>query len=232
MAEGEIVETDGRIWRVGLVNSCRARLDPITDVLINNPVTGSVDRSYGSSINVSPQALVKRIDPAELDDKGQWRLGRLVTHAKEDKEKQMETQQVTEKGSNAARLAAFKAKQAAKKKAQAERQEKTVKNAKAGPKGKAEKALNDCKCGCGLKTLKNFVPGHDAVFKGKLLRVERGEMKKEDAFSKAIIGQYKWKKAAAGGEMPTTNYKGEPHTGYAKVTEEAPAKAKKAKAAK
>lgn len=45
---------------------------------------------------------------------------------------------------------------------------------------KKEKALKPCACGCPLMTALKFYPGHDAKYKSKVLKVERGEMKIEE----------------------------------------------------
>jgi hypothetical protein len=37
--------------------------------------------------------------------------------------------------------------------------------------------LHDCECGCGGKTQARFVPGHDSILRGWMLRVERGLIK-------------------------------------------------------
>lgn len=87
---------------------------------------------------------------------------------------------------------------------------------KGASKGKAKgPAVRDkeCVCGCGGATAGYFVPGHDARFKGLMLKVERGKAKKEEVFSKAVIAQYQWKRRGDG-EVTTKNYKGEPHQGY------------------
>lgn len=78
---------------------------------------------------------------------------------------------------------------------------------------KAEAKLSPCKCGCGGETKSAFVQGHDARFKGLMLKVERGQMTKAEALPK-VYRQYEWVPTKAGGERTTTNYKGEPHKGY------------------
>lgn len=81
---------------------------------------------------------------------------------------------------------------------------------------KKEKTVRPCACGCSGQTTAFFVPGHDARFKGWLLKIERGE-KEVSSLPPAIQSAYKWKKKGKG-MIPTTNYKGEPHNGY--LTEE------------
>lgn len=82
---------------------------------------------------------------------------------------------------------------------------------------KAEKTVKPCKCGCGGQTTAFFVPGHDARFKGWLLKVEKGQMKVNE-LPEAVQKGYKWVKKGDGA-IPTTNYKGEPHTGYISESE-------------
>ena len=53
------------------------------------------------------------------------------------------------------------------------------KKARAKPKA-AKKADNDCLCGCGAKVSGRFKMGHDATYKSKILKVERGQMKKSE----------------------------------------------------
>lgn len=82
---------------------------------------------------------------------------------------------------------------------------------------KKEKVVKPCKCGCGGLTTAFFVPGHDARFKGWLLKVEKGEMALKD-LPEGVQKSYKWVKKGKGA-VPTTNYKGEPHSGYLSADE-------------
>lgn len=79
----------------------------------------------------------------------------------------------------------------------------------------AKRQTHPCKCGCGEETTAHFVQGHDARFKGWLLRIERGEMAVKD-LPVEVQKAYKWVKKGDG-VIPTTNYKGEKHTGYDKT---------------
>jgi hypothetical protein len=54
------------------------------------------------------------------------------------------------------------------------------KKAKGEKKEKKPKKTHDCICGCKRETLSLYAPGHDARVKGILLKVERGDLKKED----------------------------------------------------
>ena len=89
-----------------------------------------------------------------------------------------------------------------------------VKTAKVkGEKVAKVKEQRSCECGCGEKTGGFFVPGHDAKFKSTLLKIERGELTPENGLKKAVREKYQWKKKGAG-MIPTTNYRGEKHSGY------------------
>jgi hypothetical protein len=74
LQEGMLVKCEGVVWRVGLANECRARLDPITRV---KRVIEHYDKKTGeettkeievfpASINVSPNS---EIEILEYDDK-------------------------------------------------------------------------------------------------------------------------------------------------------------------
>ena len=123
----------------------------------------------------------------------------------------------TNKEKNAVRLQALKDAKERAKKAKAEGAE--GKPAKV-PREKKEKVVKPCRCGCGGQTTAFFVPGHDARFKGWLLKVEKGE-KKVAELPEAVQKGYKWVKRGKGA-IPTTNYRGEPHSGYLKEDEIVP----------
>lgn len=82
---------------------------------------------------------------------------------------------------------------------------------------KKEKVVRPCKCGCGGQTTAFFLPGHDARFKGWLLKIERGTMEVKD-LPPSIQKEYKWVKHGKG-MRPTLDYKGNPHTGYEEASE-------------
>lgn len=256
---GDLVISDRRVWRVGLVNSSRARLDPVTVAI--------KERNDWESKDVSPTGLYDTADDYELDDKDIERLTQLLERAEDedllDEERRLELEirresraeaeriralqstpahsavfgppddeendmasgvagvpGVAAKGSlkeqNQARLAELKKKKAAT--AQAREEEKKAKP-KAAKKAKAPKEPKPCVCGCGEMTGGFFFPGHDAVFKGKLLKIEKGDAKKEELLDADVIAKYKWVSSGLEGKVgkgqrPTTNYKGEPHSGY------------------
>lgn len=134
---------------------------------------------------------------------------------------------MTNKEKNAARLAALKAKNEAKKVAggaDVGAVSDTPGTKAPSTKVRAAKAPAEpkpCKCGCGGRTKSFFIPGHDARFKGWLLKIERGEKQPGDFAGGFLVKSYEWKKRGKG-QIPTTNYKGEPHAGYLKDDEVLP----------
>lgn len=210
---GELRRYDGRIWRVGLVNSSRARLDPISGFTSASPVSGKSFTVFGDSVSIGPTSIIDLVDEQSLSERELVRLGRVIKEADRMAVAAPpiaggEGKTTAQKNAEAkARIAARKAEGAAEPKE---------------PKTPKVKAQNPCKCGCGQMTGGNFFPGHDARFKGWLLQIERGEKKPEELLTPEVRAAYKWKKSANGkGLIPTTNYKGEPHNGYEKVEAEA-----------
>lgn len=208
---GELRRYDGRIWRVGLVNLSRARLDPISGFTSASPVSGKSFMMFGESVNVGCDSYIDLVQESELSER---ELGRLKRVKQEAVMAVAAPPVAPSSGKSKDQLnAERKANLAAAKETKA-----TEKAAAKAAKPKAEKVLNECKCGCGASTGGNFYPGHDARFKGWLLSIERGEKKPEEVLTEAVRKAYTWKKSANGkGLIPTTNYKGEPHTGYDKA---------------
>ena len=120
----------------------------------------------------------------------------------------------TAKQANAERLQKLKD---AKERAKVAKAAGTDGKAAKAPRVKKEKTVKPCRCGCGGQTTAFFVPGHDARFKGWLTKVEKGE-KKVSELPEAVQKAYKWVKRGKGA-IPTTNYRGEPHSGYLKEDE-------------
>lgn len=259
---GRVVSYDGRIWRVGLVNTTRARLDPLTGrVVMADPTSGRTFSSFGDSVNVSPTSYVDEVNVEDLDENALGRYIRMEEAAMNAEEENGsrkshksepvvadafrftsdEEEGVTDEGTpivpveaelegkvasaavtpskslrdrNKQRLAVLKAK-----KAQRAASGGGVKAS--GKPARVKKEPGPCHCGCGQKTGGYFVPGHDARFKGWLLKIERGEETKEKLLKKSVIDSYKWVRSGikgedgTPGERPTTNYKGEQHKGYA-----------------
>jgi hypothetical protein len=59
-------------------------------------------------------------------------------------------------------------------------------SSRAPKQSKAAKTVRDCICGCGGKTGGAFVPGHDARFKGWLIKIAKGESKPSDLMSASL----------------------------------------------
>lgn len=201
LAVGEYVEYEGRAWRVGLVNFSRARLDPV-----KQPSAAALAKDpFAGSVNVGPSSTLRRLasdeaatyhkpKESEMSEENTDEVAGMPVPAKKDRLKR----------------GASKARKATGSKATASKPRKVKKEAAVADK--------PCKCGCGGKTASHFIAGHDARFKGWLLKIERGQAKKEDLLKKAVIGAYTWKKKGKG-EVPTTDYKGRPHKGYESTSE-------------
>ena len=196
-----LIRHDGRVWLVGMVNDSRARIHPISGLSSASPVSGKSFTTFGSAIDIAPNAYVPLVDEAELSDIERVRFnrikqeGQMAVAAPPVSGKSLKEQNAERR----AKLAESKAAKAAEPKA---------------AKVKEPKAQNPCKCGGAAVTGGHFFPGHDARFKGWLLAVERGQKKVEE-LPEAVRTAYKWKKTPDGkGFMPTLNYKGEPHAGY------------------
>jgi hypothetical protein len=243
--EGRIVNWDGRVWFVGLVNASRARLDPVmaNRVVQADPVSGRTFLSYGSSVNICPTSTLEDAELEELDELALNRLVRLQEQHESEQTRRMsgvtrrertlefnEEEEGEENMESAARTTPRKgatnavplpvATQTKTDKSRAQRVRElaaakagTTKAKAAKSKGPAERD-KECKCGCGEATSKYFVPGHDARFKGWMLKIERGTAKREELLAAEVIAQYKWVKRGEG-MVTTTNYKGESHQGYA-----------------
>ena len=69
---GELVRHDGRVWRVDLVNPCRARIAPVSRRHVSyRALTGDLvefDAADGRPLSICPDAEVERVDPAELEE--------------------------------------------------------------------------------------------------------------------------------------------------------------------
>jgi hypothetical protein len=219
LKHGAVYEYEGRLWRCGLVNDCRARLDPMSAATVSHVGSGRTFQSYGSSINIGPKSYLKEVDPETLTDEQIARFARLVEREEQNNmAKQIAGVPVPpqKKGDRLKELNAERQARLAETKAATRAAAVPGATPKlpgsGGGKGPAEKT-NDCKCGCGGKTASWFIPGHDARFKGWLLKIERGQQKPEDLMTPEVRQSYTWRKKG-NGLIPTTNYKGEPHNGY------------------
>ena len=71
LKEGQIVSYAGRRWVVGLVNSCRARLDPLSGITKTINV-GTRDEktfnSYGSLVSIAPTSILEEVSISDLSD--------------------------------------------------------------------------------------------------------------------------------------------------------------------
>lgn len=89
---------------------------------------------------------------------------------------------------------------------------------------KAEKVKRNCACGCvdpetNARTQVGgyFAMGHDARYKGWMIKIERGQMAVKDlppTVQKEVAAAGGWVKTETG-YRTVNNYKGEPHAGYA-----------------
>jgi ribosomal protein S27AE len=207
-----IVEYDHRLWRVGLVNDCRARLDPITGTSVRpDPASGRCFTTYGDSVNIAPSSMIPVVSETDLDDEAARRLHNL-------RSRQGDGSNMAEAQVSAAPVPKRKATKSAKASVRAAR-----------PKVKREKVereMKPCMCGCGEKTAGYFIAGHDARFKGWLLKIERGQHalhgndigkeQERTPLPRKVQEQFKWVGCGNGGFRPTTDYRGNPHKGYDK----------------
>lgn len=199
------------LYEVDFVNASRAHAMPLRGkAKIIRPAGQDPKEieSFGGGINISPNSMVERVERTLVDPS----TNRLRSEV-------MEAQTVEGATAEAPRKQ-FRAALPRKGKATGKAARPSRKGEKMA-KAKTGGSVKPCACGCGGETTGFFVQGHDARFKGWLLKIERGEAKKEKLLKPSIIKAYKWvssgiKGEAGTGERPTTNYKGEPHKGYAK----------------
>lgn len=227
---GDLLRMDNKIWRVGSVSDMRMRLDPVSGFVTK--VLDSEFTSYSGSVNVSPNSVLDRMEEEGLTQVQRRRVAHLIGREGTTEERTMseatETVAVaptTKAGPVAVKVGGVKPAVAApvtttvsaNKKANADRlaklKAKSATGEKKSPVAKKEKALNQCKCGCDAMVAGNFAQGHDARFKGWLLKIERGQMQVKELPAR-VQKAYEWKKKGEG-MIPTLNYKGEKHTGYA-----------------
>lgn len=224
----ELVRYESRIWLVGMVNDARARLDPLSATSISLPESGRSFQTYGQSVNVAPTSQIERVSLDELTETQTARVERLKTtnvernagakahthnNAQDDNQ---EEDDMAKKVVGQPGVGSGKAAKLAKKPVNGAKPLGTAKAAKVAgvKKEKVAKELKPCGCGCGELAGGYFRMGHDARFKGLMLKVERGEKAPEEVFTKAIVAAYTWVKTAKGGKRATKNYKGEVHDGY------------------
>jgi len=233
---GTIVDYENRLWRVGLVNPSRARLDPITGTVVTpSPASGRCFTSYGNSANVSPGSVLRTVEIGDLEPAAARRLACLVAAESvlprvranhESEEDDMAEEEVSNVSAAPVPAKSDRARlQKLRKAPKNSARPLGTKKVKTAKKSAAPAELKPCACGCGGKTAGYFIPGHDSKFKSWLLKLEKGltalhgaemaEGQERTALPKKVQEQYKWVKRGDG-VLPTTNYKGEKHSGYAK----------------
>lgn len=228
---GTVVRYEDSPWYVGLVNKSRARLDPLTGVTVTlSPQSGRTFQSYKSSVNISSESRLPVVEIETLDEGALRRLIRLDERTTEAETSPQPKGRLTRPDSEEEEdddMAVASAPVAGKTKGIDKTKVGKLADAKASVKKAAGAkrtgpATNKCKCGCGGVSRGFFVPGHDARFKGLLLKIERGELELSKGLKKAVADEYTWVKSGLKGAdgtvgmRPTKNYKGEAHAGYAK----------------
>ena len=183
------------VYRVVSVNESRAHC---------RLVSGGKSRT----IDVSPRSTVYRVDPASAHQPTQSQKESTTMSVSAIPVATKTTRQ-QEKERRSAKAATSAAKATAK--------------GRAVKVSKPTKTVRQCLCGtCSEETMGFFAPGHDARFKGLMVKVERGDLAVTD-LPKAVQKAYTFKKRGDG-FVTTENYKGEKHDGY----DTAKPKAKKA----
>lgn len=231
---------EDRLWRVGLVNASRARLDPVQGT-IHKLLTAQF-MTYGQSVNISPTSPLETVPEYRLSDEQRRRAERLAPRTEDsfivvdasvfEKEPEMSADAAVVGQPTAAKAKPAKPAPtstvaqptvSANKQANKERLEKlkakaAEKNAAKAAKPPKEKTVRPCACGCGEQVSAYFAQGHDARFKGWMVKVERGQMAVKD-LPPMVQKSYEFKKkpGSDGGYVTTKNYKGEPHKGYDKT---------------
>lgn len=247
---GQIVTYESRLWRVGLINESRARLDPIQGSTRTIMETGASFTTYGVSCNVSPTSPLTMVSDSTLTTEEQRRAQKLAgreetsfivtsTHpevgmadtAVAEPKKLLKkpvngatplgtptapkarTAAVPVKASTVAQPTVSAVKVANKERVASLQDAKAKASAaRAAAPPKTDKPLRPCACGCGEQVTAYFAQGHDARFKGWMVKIEKGLMKVED-LPPMVRKSYEFKKRGDG-YVTTTNYKGEKHVGY------------------
>lgn len=84
LAVGDLVIAYDRVWRIGLLNECRARLDPITGgVIKGDPSSGRFWQTIGDSISISPTSCLDSAEDYEFTPREMERLIRLLEVAEQ-----------------------------------------------------------------------------------------------------------------------------------------------------
>lgn len=196
---------DGKLFRVQHANECRAHCIPLDGTTISIPASTENGTTPGNgktfvtrrAIDIAPGAIVTVLTEQEA----------LASLALQQNKEQTTMNSRTASTSTA--------------KTSAQRSEE-----KAARATTPTRTVQPCKCGCGEEVSSHFMMGHDARFKGWLLKVERGQMPLSQ-LPPSVRKAYQWVEKGEG-YIPTTNYKGEPHTGYDTKPQANKAKAPKA----
>ena len=185
---GEVVAFEsepGKLWFIKHANLSRAHL---IEFKKGDDSVADLPESRGTT-NIGPAVMLFPINPATLSPTQQ---------------KEVETMAKTT--TRGATLPGSKTKTRTKatastKKANTDRKAAQAKRKAAAPakSKKAPKVPKPCKCGCGGETGGHFMMGHDARFKGWLLRLERGkDTKATTKMPKVVMAKYKWVKRGNG----------------------------------
>jgi hypothetical protein len=163
-------------------------------------------RSNHTIIDISPRATVIRVDPdnpgsdinpPKVKEKERTKMAVASIPVATPSTRQAEKARRVERGVRKSVAAAGKP---------------AVKG-RAAKVNKPPQTVRKCACGtCSEETLGFFAPGHDARFKGLMVKVERGTLPLSE-LPKKLQSAYKFVKRGDG-YVSTTNYKGEKHNGY------------------
>lgn len=153
---GQLLRYDNLVWRVGMVNDCRARLDPLsTRVTVMVGDEEQVSRSHGKSVNIAPNSM--ELDEVSEDDLTVEELGRLIRLLEQEDDPAAGGRRAGgRRGGHSTRPHATG----------------------------AQRRL--CMCGCGATTGGYFVPGHDSKFKSIMVRIERGQAELDELAEEVI----------------------------------------------
>jgi len=239
LTQGSIVIYADKLWRVGLVNESRARLDPVSGNI--HKLLTETFLTYGTSVNISPGSILETVTEDQLSPEQMTRLRTLKLRAGRPEEERIMSGEAAGAGTPVGQPAPPKAKAKAvaapaavaqptlssaqsKNKARVATQAVEAAQPKV-PKEKKAKVYRSCACGCvdpgtGQRTQVGgyFAMGHDARYKSWMMKIERGQMAVKDlppVVQKEVMANGGWVKNAAGGFTTTKNYKGEVHAGYA-----------------
>lgn len=216
----------GPLYQVHLVNESRALCFVVKEIhptgrLQAEGELGSVQFGGGDGINISPFSAVMRVEDPRLA------LQQFKEQRRVDSDKVEEMSIATIPGATKS-VKSVKEKEAARRQSLAskkvagipgaEKIKRPLTGAAAAAKANAKKNTTpkesrSCVCGCGQQTFGYFAPGHDARFKGWMIKVERGGMPVNE-LPKSVQKAFNFVKKGKG-FVTTHNYKGEKHSGYA-----------------